>query len=50
MPPPFEGGGAYSFEYVGMSVGCPLLVQLITREPFAPEAINFLGRQSFMSR
>ena len=49
--PPFEEGGAYCFAHVrrsvclsvGMSVSLKL-VQLITREHFAPEASNLVGR------
>ena len=47
--PPFEKGGAYCFAPVGMSVGqyvgwSPIhLVQLITQERFAPEALNLVG-------
>ena len=48
---PFEKGGAYiyCFAPVGMSVGqyvswYPIhLVQLITQERFAPEALNLVG-------
>ena len=48
---PLENGGAYCFarvgfsvRSVGMSVGLPYLVQLITQERFAPEASNLVGR------
>ena len=53
--PLFEKGGAYCFAHVGQSVGLYVgrsvgmsvalnLVQLITQERFAPEALNLVGR------